>query len=432
MEQKHSVPERKGDSVVILMTAPDKQGAAFCYGALQALRDRGVLYNAQNIIAAGTSNLVLFHLFDALRNLQVAEKKDPIGAKWLAFNDTKQCDVMRTNMLPSLCNTLETPQEKIFLFSRIMSPFSWLSSWAYEVEKYVSRRFDDIADSTLLYSVDPYGERQTFPALTMVGSPPGSAKQIAFSTFSASGAYETQTAKVYGPASKDRFSDICFGLGMTERIGRLFSTDETVGEVSCCMRFNPIPWEIANLFFLKSRLNFSRDGLDSRRLILIDGYTDSKSYRQASPPVQNAAQTTVQNILSAPDCKQESIRAYRSFVIQQFDPGYSIAARHGSTICARPLYRQFRKTPNWMCGLERSEVELASNWGYLLTHKMLCDDVNEANLPFPDAKTSPFNLKSILFGTDIEHGSLANEARPHARLIAPSGRTEYAPLDAVV
>jgi hypothetical protein len=334
-----------------------------------------------------------------LKRAKTDDRKDPNGAKWVVLCKPEKEDVLRDQMIPSTSRFLSACQEwdmmKLCLRSMLNCRFQ---SWADTIVNHFSD--GQMSDATSLYSANVSNPANKLPAFTMVGSPANSFEQIAYTSDASVTETHTETAILYGPSSRDKFSRLCFGLGLPKPWGML-QTDEEVELIGDCMEKNPIPFAVVDLLYLTSRMEarHKQDGLASNRLILIDAFTRSDRDPNAMGTAQSNAAHAIQTILGAPDVKLESIRAYRRSMIQMFDRRYTVAARTGSQLNAKKLFKHFRNTPSRLESLDADDLQLAANWGYYLAWQIFETSAETATPPFPNLKTE-FNLPGIVWGID--------------------------------
>ena len=375
MDSKHSGNDRPR-ALVAVFTAADKQGLAFCYGALQAYRDLGLLADVKNIVTSGMANLMIYHLAKTLTG------RIDLDTRWRTLLQSENPSPMI-----STHDSLYTNHELELLKLRLARPIQWMSPWYEATREYVEQRCAHLRDATLDYAVD---SSCAMPALTMVGCDPITLRLIAYTTSRQSSTHHTNTATVFGASATDRIPHLAFGLGLPKPFSGV-----DVPELETLAVSDPrIPIEVADIFYLHNRLDArysNTDGLDSRRLLLCDAST----YATGTDAL---ALTTVQNVLSAPDSKHESLRAYNQTIVQQYDQVHACSAD------ARKLHRHFRTNLTRLESLTHREAATAENWGYLSTWAAHAASEPSSNkrLPVPPFKSEHelFPLRRIL---SLEH-----------------------------
>lgn len=389
----------------MLFTAADKQGAAFCAGALLALRDLELLHNCQDIMAVGAANFMLY----ALTRVLTRVSKNQVEAQWHQIIDG---DLLRNDVLDELRQLLQCHHEWQIFYRRMISPCKWMTSWSEGMQDYVSVYHSDLGHTTSALETDRrYESKCRMPVFTVVGMDAGSCTLQAFSTATLDRSiFLNQQLCIHGACHSDKFGALCFAVGSPSFFAGAAAEASSDRITTNAIETHPIPCDVADTIYLHRRMNtsFSEDRLGCNRLILVDAYSGSMRDRVADAAVRKSARQAIQTLRSAADAKQETLRAYGHTVIQQYaemplllyqpnDVGNG-NERVQSASSLKKLYDRFHKCCLRMEPLDQSDFELCVNWGYLLTVHYYCASPDLHDVLHPPFESHPLieELRSIL------------------------------------
>lgn len=376
--------EKQPPAGVILLTAADKSGAAFCAGALVALKEIGLLSNARHVVAAGYANLASFFLTRELAlavmssGKQAAVTNDVVAAAWQQLCSLPLADFVERVVNP-LRDACAVSQEDATFVQRLVRPCDWLSPWRTAFQRVVSRDYAMPGHTTASIEIDENAGCVKAPVFAFTGALERSSERVVFTT--SKRAFPTlriPCVPVLLPSSSgDRLSDICWGLGAPVPFSGVDGAfpRSVAAVVHNILPVDPLPVSVCDDLYLRSRMADTAD--KSRCLVLIDAYSHSPAFFDASLAVRSFVDRTRQLLCSAHDSQHETLRLYQRGLAQMYT-GYPQQTARDALFASRSCR---------MASLAALEFEEAANWGYFQTAWQYAGDVGKqsASPPFESA-----------------------------------------------
>jgi hypothetical protein len=386
---------------LLQLLAYEKTGLLFNIGALQALRQLGLLEHCTVVVSSGTANILAYTLAFAHKNLMIKQVKDDrkldviheceslLSDEKETMDDTELTQDM--NQYISKCTPWQrltgaafidptTTAFNIILRSVSISfcleahelnackeclfrPWRFWAPWKCDVESW----FPSIPGSNRMSRLIT-NQHQDGVTFCFTGAKKDTAQLVCIHTDQKKIGAKEDIARCKGLVVLEASNNMP-ATATLAAISLLPPFDQAANSGFCSsIDVNPMCTPVCEIFSMQHKLSqLNKIDRRSAHHILIDGFSyTSTAEEYCSENTKNLMRAHVDSLLGARDVKDEVPRAYNQQIVQMLDPVFEQELKH-------TWYDVIRAAETRLEAVDPDLARLIAAWGLLLTFKRFTD-----------------------------------------------------------